>query len=146
MGALIHVRDELPSTVPVRTYALVPNAVDHNLWYRVLAGAAPTRAGADSLLRALRASKVVDDPTAGTVIDAPLAFRLEQDLAVGDADSVVRRFIARTIPAYALLQDDGTVTVYGGAFESAEQAALLIPSLRAAGVEPALVYRLGRTF
>jgi hypothetical protein len=58
----------------------------------------------------------------------------------------VRQYLARGIPAYALLQDDGSATIYAGAFDSAEQAALLIPSLRAAGIEPTLSYRLGRTF
>jgi hypothetical protein len=146
MGALIRVRDQLPATVPVRTFALVPSVADRTLWFRVLAGASTTRAGADSLLASLRSSKVIDDSTAGVVVHAPLAFRVEQDVAAGSADASVKRLLARTIPAYALLQDDGTATVYAGAFESAEQAALLIPSLRAAGIEPALVYRLGRTF
>ena len=146
LGALIRVRDELPSSVPVRTFALVPSAADRTLWYRVLAGAATSRAGADSLLASLRASRVVDDPTAGAVVRAPLAFRLEQDIAAGAAASVVRGYVARGIPAYALLQDDATATVYAGGFESPEQAALFITSLRAAGIEPALVYRHGRPF
>jgi hypothetical protein len=146
MGALIRVRDELPASVPVRTFALVPSAADRTLWYRVLAGASTTQAGADSLLASLRNSNVVDDPSAGTVVNVPLAFRLEQDVAAGSAESTVKSYVARAIPAYALLQSDGTATVYAGAFESSEQAALLIPSLRAAGVEPALVFRLGRTF
>jgi hypothetical protein len=146
MGALIRVRDELPASVPVRTFALVPSAADRTLWYRVLAGASTTRTGADSLLASLRSSKVVDDPSGGTVVNAPLAFRLEQDVAAGSAEPTVKGYVARGIPAYALLLGDGTATVYAGAFESTEQAALLIPSLRAAGIEPALVYRLGRTF
>lgn len=145
MGALLRVRDELPRTVPVRTFALVPSSPDRTLWYRVLAGASSTRAGADSLLAALRASRVIDDSTAGAVVNAPLAFRLDQDIPAGAADSVLRQFLARGVPAYALLQEDGTATIYAGAFENAEQAGLLIPSLRASGVEPVLVYRFGRT-
>ena len=145
MGALIRVRDELPRTVPVRTFALVPSTADRTLWYRVLAGASSTRAGADSLLTALRRSKVVDDLATGAVVNTPLAFRLDQDIPAGAADSVLRQYLARGVPAYALLQEDGTATIYAGAFENAEQAALLIPSLRSSGVEPVLVYRLGRT-
>jgi hypothetical protein len=145
-GALIRVRDELPSSLPGRTFALVPSAADRTLWYRVLAGASPTRAGADSVLAALRSSRVIDDPAAGTVVDLPLAFRVEQDVAAGSAPTAVRQYLTRGIPAYALLQDDGSATIYAGAFDSAEQAALLIPSLRAAGIEPTLTYRLGRTF
>ena len=145
-GALIRVRDELPSSVPGRTFALVPSAADRTLWYRVLAGASPTRAGADSVLAALRSSRVIDDPTAGAVVDLPLAFRVEQDVAAGSAPAAVRQYLTRGVPAYALLQDDGSATIYAGAFDSADQAALLIPSLRAAGIEPTLSYRLGRTF
>lgn len=146
MGAMMRVRNELPKSVPVRTFALVPSAADRTLWYRVLAGASTSRAGADSLLASLRLSKVVDDPHGGAIVDTPFAFRLEQDVEAGAADSLVRGYMGRGVPAYALLQTDGTATVYAGAFESTEQAALLIPSLRAAGIEPALAYRLGRTF
>jgi hypothetical protein len=89
---------------------------------------------------------VIDDPTAGAVVYLPLAFRIEQDVAAGAAATAVRQYLARGIPAYALLQDDGSATIYAGAFDSAEQAALLIPSLRAAGIEPTLSFRLGRTF
>jgi hypothetical protein len=146
MGALMRVRNELPSSLPARTFALVPSAADRTLWYRVLAGASSTRAGADSVLAALRASRVLDDLAAGAVVNLPLAFRIEQDVAAGAAATAVRQYLARGIPAYALLQDDGSATIYAGAFDSAEQAALLIPSLRASGIEPTLSYRLGRTF
>lgn len=146
MGALIRVRDELPSSVPARTFALVPSAADRTLWYRVLAGASLTRAGADSVLITLRSSRVIDDPAAGAVVDLPYAFRVEQDVPAGSAAAAVRQYLARGIPAYALLQADGSATIYAGAFDSAEQAALLIPSLRTAGIEPTLSYRLGRTF
>ena len=146
MGALIRVRDELPASLPGRTFALIPSAADRTLWYRVLGGASPSRADADSVLAALRASRVIDDPAAGAVVYLPLAFRIEQDVAAGAAATAVRQYLARGIPAYALLQDDGSATIYAGAFDSAEQAALLIPSLRAAGIEPTLSYRLGRTF
>ena len=146
MGALIRVRDELPASLPGRTFALIPSAADRTLWYRVLGGASPTRADADSVLTALRASRVIDDPAAGAVVYLPLSFRIEQDVAAGAAATAVRQYLARGIPAYALLQDDGSATIYAGAFDGAEQAALLIPSLRAAGIEPTLSYRLGRTF
>ena len=118
-GALIRVRDELPSSVPGRTFALVPSAADRTLWYRVLAGASPTRAGADSVLTSLRSSRVIDDPAAGAVVELPFAFRVEQDVAAGSAATAVRQYQARGIPAYALLQDDGSATIYAGAFDSA---------------------------
>jgi hypothetical protein len=117
---------------------------DATLWYRVIAGASGTRAGADSVLVALRQVKAIDDPTAGAVVRVPFAFRLQSNVAPAMAPGAVAQFLARGVPAYALLQDDSTATIYAGAFETADQAALFMTYLRAAGVEPALTYRLGR--
>jgi hypothetical protein len=47
---------------------------------------------------------------------------------------------------YALLQPDGTARLYAGAFETPDKAALLAATLREAGIEPTLVYRMGRAF
>jgi hypothetical protein len=54
--------------------------------------------------------------------------------------------VARGVPAYALLQDDGTVRLYAGAFDAAAAAVPLDADLRGAGFTPALAYRTGRTF
>ena len=145
LGALIRVRDELPGSVPARTFGVIPLGADGTLWYRVIAGVAATRGGADSTLAALRRLPGVADSTAGVVVAAPLAFRLEEHLDPPAAGARVSEYLARGIPAYALRQADGTVTLYAGAFETAEQAALFTTYLRAAGIEPALTYRLGRT-
>jgi hypothetical protein len=145
-GALMRVRNELPKATPAATFGVVAIGADATLWYRVIAGAAPTRSAADSTLAALRTTKAVDDPAAGAVVSVPFAFRLEAGVAPAAADSVAGGFRARGVPAYALLQDDSTATIYAGAFESADQAALFTTYLRGLGVEPALTYRLGRVF
>ena len=146
LGALLRVRDELPATLPGRTFAIVPIGADRTLWYRVLAGVTSSRRSADSLLLALRGVGVIDDAASGAVVSVPLAFRLRESVTPVAAAALVRQYLARGVPAYALRQSDGSIDLYAGAFESLEQAGLLAPLLRAAGVEPALVYRTGRTF
>lgn len=146
LGALLRVRDELPATLPGRTFAVVPIGADRTLWYRVLAGVTSSRRSADSLLVALRRARVIDDSASGAVVSVPLAFRLRESVTPVAATTLVRQYLARGVPAYALRQPDGSIDIYAGAFESPEQAGLLAPLLRAAGVEPALVYRTGRTF
>lgn len=146
LGALLRVRDELPATLPGRTFAVVPIGGDRTLWYRVLAGVTGSRREADSLLAVLRRTRVIDDSASGAVVSVPLAFRLRAGVTPVAATTLVRQYLARGVPAYALRQPDGSIDLYAGAFESPEQAGLLAPLLRAAGVEPALVYRTGRTF
>jgi hypothetical protein len=143
-GALMRVRDELPKTAPAATFGVVAIGADQTLWYRVIAGASTGRAGAESALAMLRAAKVIDDPAAGAIVSVPFAFRLQAGVAPASVATLAAGYIARGVPAYALLQDDGTATLYAGAFETADQAALFMTYLRAAGIEPALTYRLGR--
>jgi hypothetical protein len=145
-GALMRVRGELPRATPAATFGVVAIGADATLWYRVVAGAAASRRAADSTLSSLRATRAIDDPAAGAVVSVPFAFRLQAGVAPAAADSVAADFRARGIPAYALLQDDSTATIYAGAFETADQAALFTTYLRGLGVEPALTYRLGRVF
>lgn len=143
-GALMRVRDELPKTAHAATFGVVAIGADQTLWYRVIAGASGSRAAADSVLVALRTTKAIDDPAAGAIVSVPFAFRLQAEVAPESVESVAAGYLARGVPAYALLQDDGTATLYAGAFETADQAALFTTYLRAAGIEPALTYRIGR--
>lgn len=110
-------------------------------WYRVIVGALPTAAAADSLRAALRRDRVLTSE--GIVRRAPLALLVERSVTRETAPAMVAGWIERDIPAYALLQDDGTATIYAGAFESAEQSIVLAQKLRAVGVTPSLVYRIG---
>jgi hypothetical protein len=52
--------------------------------------------------------------------------------------------ITRGIPAYALVDDSGSQSIYAGAFTTTDQAALLAAYLRAAGVTGVVAYRTGR--
>ncbi len=114
-------------------------------WYKVLAGAWRDRYGADSLLAALRRDGVLRSD-AGMVVRVPLSLLLEAEVARPAALVRVDAWAARGVSAYALLQDNGTVRLYAGAFETAAAAVPLDAELRAAGFAPQLVYRTGRTF
>ena len=115
------------------------------LWYKAVVGAWRVRGGADSLLAALRASRVVRSDN-GLVVRVPYALLL--------ADSVAREMVAhevdvwrgRGVTAYALLQEDGSARLYAGAFETPAQAAPLAASVRDAGTVPVVAFRTGRMF
>jgi hypothetical protein len=114
-------------------------------WHRVMAGAWQDRAGADSLLRALREEGVLRRGT-GLVVRVPLALLLEAGVPRGVAAARVAALAARGVSAYALLQEDGTVRLFAGAFDTPAAAVPLDADLRGAGLAPTLAYRTGRTF
>jgi hypothetical protein len=114
-------------------------------FFVLLAGAYPTRAGADSLLAQLRARRSLAAGF-GSVAPFPLAFLVDSLVRPQDVTARVTRFAARGLPVYALRQGDGTARLYFGAYASAEQAALAVPQVREAGLVPTLVYRIGRVF
>lgn len=145
LGALYRVRDELPAATPAATFGVVPIGTDATLWYRVLVGAAATRAAADSMVATLVRSRVIDDAGAAAVVRVPLAFVVRAGVPADSASAAVTELRSRGIPAYPLREPDGTTTLYAGAFETPEQAALFVPALREAGIEPMLVFRTGRS-
>jgi hypothetical protein len=140
-GAILSVGDSLPAGT-VAPALLGPSRAR---WFRVVAGAFATRREADSLLAALVQRRVATEGAA-RVITAPLAFRLEVDVAPEASPLALARWKRTGLPAYMLVQDGGKVTIFAGAFERLEQAALLAGALRAQGQAPHLVYRTGRTF
>lgn len=118
---------------------------DGSRWHRVIAGAWRDRLGADSLLAALRNEDVLR-AGAGAVVRVPLALLLEMDVPRSAAAERVAALAVRGVAAYALLQDDGSVRLFTGAFETAAAAVPLDAELRAAGFTPQVAYRTGRTF
>jgi hypothetical protein len=128
--------------------AVSPVAIDpeRSTWYKVTSGAYTRRDQADSLLLALRQSRVLTD-SAGTVTRAPLALLVDSVPTQGGIVDAVRaavgKYAARGLPVYALIQDDGGARIYAGAFAAADQSAGLIRTLRGAGLKPVLVYRTG---
>ncbi len=139
-GAILDLRGKF-ETVPAGTYGFDLRT----RFFLLVAGAYPTRAGAESLLVQLRANKVLA-PGIGNVVSLPFAFMVEPDVPAADVPARLARFAARGHPVYALRQTNGAAHLYFGAYESAQQAALDVPTVREAGLTPTLVYRIGRVF
>jgi hypothetical protein len=116
-----------------------------SVWYKVVAGASHVRAGADSLLAALRRERAVRSGE-GRVVTVPYALVLARRVMRTEVAALVRSWRQRGFDAYALVQDDGSVSLLAGAFETPAQAAPLASALRADGVAPVLVYRTGRAY
>jgi hypothetical protein len=110
--------------------------------HQYVGGAYLDRAQADSLLGRLRRRGAVGS-RGGSVVDRPFAFLLREGVPRDSAADVARGFRERRVPAYALVQPNGTVRLYSGAFETAAQANAATGSLLAVGVQPTLAYRTG---
>ena len=139
-GAILQLNDKF-AALPATSYGL---SLRSRL-FELVAGAYPTRAGAESLLVDLRARKVLP-PGVGSVVMLPYAFLVQQNVAVAEVPARLRRASARALPVYALRQADGSAHLYFGAYESPQQAALAVPAVRKAGLAPMLAYRIGRVF
>lgn len=140
-GAMARVRQVLDS-LPVPTFAPSHPGGGTATWFRLRAGAFATSEAADSLLAALRARGALG-PAAGTVVQAPLAWQLEE--GVPDDLLPARLFAWRQqgLPAYALIDTAGVTRVYVGAFTSGEEARLLTPLLDSLNLHATLVTRVG---
>ena len=140
-GAILELRTRF-ETVPAGTYGY--DVRTHE--YLLLAGASPSRAGAESLLVQLRNRKILA-PGMGSVTALPFAFLVQANVPATDVASHLKRFVAGSgQPVYALRQTGSAANLYFGAYESAQQAALAVQTVRAAGLTPTLVYRIGRVF
>jgi hypothetical protein len=123
--------------------AMTPVVDGNEQWYRLTIGAYKDRSEADALLKRMREENLIGN---GSIVRAPYALRLEEGVATDLSYARVAAFARRGILAYALRQQDGSVTIYTGAFEAPRQATLLADSLRVTGIEPVLVLRTGRAF
>ena len=139
-GALVDMRSKY-SSVPAGSYALDLRT----RYYKLVAGAYQTRAGADSLLTQLRARKVLPIGFGGVVL-LPYAFLMDTNVAAAEVGPRLARAAARALPVYALRQANGAVNFYFGAYENPQEASLAVPAARRAGLAPTLVYRTGRVF
>ena len=143
-GANLWLR-ERGAALPGVTVSPVLLGAGRTRWHKVLAGAWRDRVAADSMLGALRAEGLLRDG-AGVVVRVPFALLLEAGVPRGAAPARVAALVARGVPAYALVQDDDSVRLFAGAFETAAAAVPLDADLRATGLAPQLAYRTGRTF
>ncbi len=139
-GAILELRTRF-ETVPVGTYGIDIRTRA----FLLVAGAYRQRSSAESLLVDLRNHRVLA-PGLGSVRSLPFAFLVEQDVPEAAVPSRLKRFAGSGRPVYALRQTNGAVNLYFGAYESAQQAAIAVPSVREAGLTPTLVYRIGRVY
>lgn len=139
-GAMMDMGSKYPK-VPAGSYALDLRT----RYYKLVAGAYQTRAGADSMLAQLRSRKVLAVGF-GAVVFLPYAFLVDTNVVIADVAPRLTRAAARAQPVYALRQANGTANLYFGAYESPQEASLAVPAARRAGLAPTLVYRTGRVF
>ena len=138
-GAMARVRQALDS-LPVPTFA--PTGTGSAVWYRLLAGAFATSDGADSLLAVLRLRGVLG-PSAGRVVQAPLAWQLEANVPEDQVPVRLFGWRQQGFPAYALVDRDGVTRIYFGAFQTEAEAQLLTPMLDSLNLYATLETRVG---
>lgn len=115
------------------------------LWYKVIVGACPNRACADALLGTLRGERLAGERE-GRVVRLPYALMLEDHVDKARLVQIIRSWSGRGVTPYALVQADGSASLFAGAFETPAQAAPLAAALRAARVAPVVALRMGRMF
>jgi hypothetical protein len=135
------------SAMPSPTISLVPIGETEATWYKVYAGAYSDSSDAEKLVRSLRRRRIVAD-SAGSVARVPFAFLVDSVPAVAGVAAALRdkiqSYAGRGVQVYGLMQSDGSVKLYTGAFERPEQSSLALSALRVAGLAPVLAYRTGR--
>ncbi len=135
----------LTDSAPAKTVAPVVRGTAVRPWFHALVGAWTERRDAEMWLAAQRAAGSVK-ATAGRVVSVPYALLLEDSLAPSELAAAVARWEQSGVRAYGLLQVNGRVRVFAGAFESAGHAGWLASMLRESGATPLLAYRTGRMF
>ncbi len=91
----------------------------------------------------MRRQRVVERE-GGIVVRAPYAMLLADSASHERARAVLEVWRAKGLAPYALTQDDGTVRVYAGAFETVAQSVTMAAIVHDAGGTPMVAYRTGR--
>ncbi|HEX6058240.1 MAG TPA: SPOR domain-containing protein [Gemmatimonadaceae bacterium] len=139
------IASQLADSVAGVVVAPMVSAGDAERWYRVVVGAYPTPAEADSALAGMRARGLLA-ADAGARVSRPFALLLQRDVPREAAPGLLADMAGRGIEGYALDQGDGTARLYAGAYSMPDEAESLAASLRLMGVEPTVVYRTGRAY
>lgn len=140
-GALLRVR-QIVDSVPVPTYSATAPGATPAPWYLLLAGAYAAAPSAESLLVALRDRGVVE-AAAGRVVRTPYAWLLERDVPANEETERLFMWRQLGLPAYALWDQEGSLRIYAGAFETEAQAQLFAPTLDSLDIHATLVPRVG---
>ena len=143
-GANARITQDLIKELPAVTFAPMDDSTgNRTVW--MLAGAFTDSARADSLLTALNARKMIASG-GGKLVRLPYAILLQSGLTRDNASFYVSALRAKGLPVYPLVQEDGTVRLYAGAFASPADAQLLVATARAQGETPGVTYRTGSAF
>ena len=121
---------------------IAPIRIGARLWYRVYAGPAASRRGADSLLASLRAAGL-DAGRSAIVALVPLSFSLGRFPSEAAARAAAGRLAARGVPAFVLGRADGAAGLWAGAYATAAQADALRHLLTSTGSAGPLAPRVG---
>ena len=141
-GAMLRLQDYWTS-MPAATFAPVDKS--GRIWYEVLAGAYPTRGGADSLLTSLRAAGRLDSISPGVVVRVPYAVLIDSVRQAATISDLLKNLrTGRQWPVYALEQKSGWVWIVAGAFETREQADTYFEEMGTRGQPLGVVLRHGR--
>jgi hypothetical protein len=142
-AALTRIAQEAARGIPASTYSPF---YDNNLRrqvFLVIAGAFHDRTAATSLLRSLRRQGALA-LSQGHVIDAPFAVLVSAGASAEQAKTQLEAYRLKGMPVYALVQPDGTMNIYAGAFRNAADAESLVEKLGVEGGAPRVVKRAGR--
>jgi cell division septation protein DedD len=141
-AALTRIAQESARGIPASTYAPFYDSNLRRQVFLVIAGAFHDRDDANSLLRSLRRQRVLASEQ-GHVIDAPFAILIRSGLGAEEARSLLDSYRVKGMPAYSLVQPDGTVNIYAGAFRTIAEAEALREELEG-GAALRVVQRAGR--
>jgi hypothetical protein len=142
-AALTRIAQEAARGIPASTYAPYYDTNLRKQVFLVIAGAFHDRDDAASLLRSLRRQRVLASGQ-GHVIDAPFAILVHSGLSAGEARSQLDTYRVKGMPAYSLVQADGTVNIYAGAFRDTAGAQALLQRIDSTGTALRVVRRAGR--
>lgn len=143
--ATAQVTERAASGLPTPTYQPLILGADSARFFSVMVGALREQAQAESLLASLRGRGILPRDR-GSVVRAPLALLIQRGVSAETAPGLVNAYHASGLPVYALLQPDGTASLFAGAFATASDAETLAARFRADGERPTVAYRTGRVF
>lgn len=142
-AALTRIAQEAARGIPASTYSPVYDANLGRQVYLVIAGAFHDSTDATALLRSMRRQRALERGQ-GHVIDAPFAVLVRAGLSAKEEDSLLTAYRLKGLPVYSLVQPDGGMSIYAGAFRSAADAKPLLDMFDANGERPRIVERAGR--
>ena len=142
-AALTRIAQEAARGIPASTYAPIYDSNLGRQVFLVIAGAFHDRDDANSLLRSLRRQRVLASGQ-GHVIDAPFAVLVRSGQSANEARAQLDAFRVKGMPVYSLIQPDGTVNIYAGAFRTSAEAETLQKKIDANGAALRIVQRAGR--